>query len=467
MRDNAVRAGLLWLRWLPVSLAVAAAPGEAPAAALPDSASGGSVLEFVDGSALHGQLERMDLEHGLCWVCAPARSAIHFQPAHVDVIRFAHADQVNLAPKCHLRFANGDDLFGAISSLEGGQLGFSTWFGGTMSIPKAAVRTITFLSRNYRIVYEGPYDGNGWVIGNNAPQSWSYRDGCFIGAGSGTLGRDLSLTNSSTVEFDLAWNGSYLLLVNVYSRPLDHLEYNSGSYVVEFSPKQVTLRHVHSGGLPRSFGGAPLPVDGDKNKFHATIQCNKDEGTVAVFINNLLVKSWKDEDGFHGSGSGLLFEEGSAPGTTVKLSNLKVAQWEGRYEPDTTLAATNGDAIHFVNHDRAGGKIAGIKDGKVTLALEGTVLEVPLERVTQISFAEGSAPAEPSGPWDVRAYFPGGGNLSFQLEKWDDKMISGRSAIFGPLAFQPGAIRQMEFNLNRSKDDAAAVAGKDFEELDE
>jgi hypothetical protein len=53
------------------------------------------------------------------------------------------------------------------------------------------------------------------------------------------------------------------------------------------------------------------------------------------------------------------------------------------------------------------------------------------------------------------------------LEQWDDKKISGKSAIFGPLAFQPGAIRELEFNLHRPKEDTAAAANKEFEDLDE
>ncbi len=133
----------------------------------------------------------------------------------------------------------------------------------------------------------------------------------------------------------------------------------------------MTLRHVKALAPPRSLGGAPLAGGGEKSKIHTAIQCNREEGTIAVFVNDLLVKSWKDESGFGGAGSGLLFQEDAIPGVTVKLSNFKIAQWEGRYEPDTALAATNADAIHFINHDRAAGKIGGIKDGKVTLALGG------------------------------------------------------------------------------------------------
>lgn len=430
----------------------------------------GSVLQFVDGELLHGQIEGMDQEKGLSWSDPQAQSSIHFQPDHLDFIRFARADQVSVVPTCHLRFVNGDDLFGSISNLEGGQFSFRTWFGGTMRIPREAVRSINFLARGYRIAYEGPYDAAGWVIGNNnAPQSWVYRDGSFIGAGSGTLGRDMGVTNSSTIDFDLAWSGPYALLVHLYSDSLDHLDYNNGSCLVEFSPSQVTFHHTPAMAPLHSFiGGAPLPAFGEQKKIHATIECNKEEGTIAVFVNNALVKVWNAEGGLTGRGKGLLFQAAVLPGmTTIRLSDLKISEWQGRYEPDISLSATNDDTIHFVNHDRTTAKITGIKDGKVSLALGPTTLEVPLERVTQINFPGPGAAPEPSAPWRVRAHFPGGGSVSFELEKWDKQGIYGKSAIFGPVNFQPGSIRQLEFNLNRPKADYAFAADKQFEDLDE
>jgi hypothetical protein len=153
--------------------------------------------------------------------------------------------------------------------------------------------------------------------------------------------------------------------------------------------------------------------------------------------------------------------------TTVKLSHLKVSQWEGRSEPETSPPATNSDAMYFVNQDRTAGKIESIRDGKARLALAGTILDIPLERVTRMEFAEAKVPDESPSPWRVRAHFPGGGSVSFQLENWNEKAVSGQSAIFGSLAFQADAIREMEFNLSRTKEEGVAAETKEFEELDE
>ena len=76
-------------------------------------------------------------------------------------------------------------------------------------------------------------------------------------------------------------------------------------------------------------------------------------------------------------------------GATVKLSHFKISKWEGKYEPAIASAgATNADLLFFINHDKAGGKVQGISDGKLDVSLGGNVLHVPCERVRQIDFAQ-------------------------------------------------------------------------------
>jgi len=130
--------------------AYSAAAAEAEAA--PASAD---LLQFLDGTILHGALQSVDAARGLRWEHPEANAPFDLMPAHVDFVRFPKARSLVLTPSCHIRFAGGDDLFGSLVSLDGGTLEFNTWFGGTMRIPRAAVQTITFLPKNYSIVYEG------------------------------------------------------------------------------------------------------------------------------------------------------------------------------------------------------------------------------------------------------------------------------------------------------------------------
>ena len=246
------------------------------------------------------------------------------------------------------------------------------------------------------LLYEGPDNADGWIVGSHNPDSWTFHDGAFASSSPGSLGRDFNLSESSTIEFDLAWSDAFELLVSIYSDAVDQLEYGN-SYMLEFRRdsvnNQVSLRHIDMNRQTpiRNFGSAPLPDPGGKNKVRVTIQSNKDEGTVAVFVDNVLVKRWKDDNGFSATGGGLLFQQMGGANTEVRLSNFRISQWQGRYEPETSVITTNVDVIRFINHDQASGKITAIKDGKVALALGDTVLHIPIQRVTQINFA--AAPA--------------------------------------------------------------------------
>jgi len=434
--------------------------GHAPTAA----PATGDLLQFLDGSSIHGDLQRMDSESGLRWGTPLARQPIDLQPSHLDSIRFAHAGSVSFSPTSRLRFANGDDLLGSVTSMNDNNLAFSTWFGDSLTIPRAYVQSITYLSSNYNILYEGPDSAEDWIVGNRNPDSWTYRDGTFTSGSTGTLGRDFKLSGSSTIEFDLAWSDKFELLANIYC---DAQNYGN-SYVLDITSDQVNLRCVEATQLMplRTFGSAPLNLTG-KNKAHITIQANKDEATVAIFVDNVLVKRWKDENGFSGMGGGILFVQEDLTGAVIKLSNITISQWSGRFEPETYSVATNTDVIRFINHDQAGGKIERIGDGKVTLTIGESHLQIPIQRVTQINFMESPTAAIARDPWEVRAQFPRGGSLSFQLEKWSDKEVSGRSPIFGRLAFQPGQIRRLEFNLGHPKTAAPVESVRDFEGLDE
>lgn len=445
------------------------APAQPAGATIVPPSDEGDLLQFVDGSLLHGGLNQMDTTSGLRWESPAAKNPIDLLPTRVDMIRFAHATSVTLAPTSRLRLANGDDLLGMVVSLDNERLGFGTWFGKALSIPRAAVQSITFLSSNYSVIYEGPSEIDGWVMGSHNPESWTLHDGAFISGSPGPLGRDFKLTGSSTIEFDVSWNDLFQLMVCIYSDAVDRLDYGN-SYLLEFTRNEVDLRHVDSNRqYPlRNFGAAPIPYTPGKSKMHVTIQSNKDEGTVTVYIDNVLVKRWKDEGGFTPAGGGLLFQQQEPAGAVIKLSNIKVSQWEGHYEPETAALATNVDAIRFINRDHAAGKITSISDGKVTLDFNGTPLQIPIQRVTQINFAATPAPTPPRGPWEVRAHFPGGGTLSFQLQKWSGKEVVGQSAVFGPVAFLPNQIRQLEFNLDHpTTTTAPAVIGDEFEGLDE
>src|SRR5687768_13802753 len=54
----------------------------------PGAVQGSDLLQFVDGSSLHGQLRSMKTTRGVGWAHPDARGLIEFQPTNIAWIRF-------------------------------------------------------------------------------------------------------------------------------------------------------------------------------------------------------------------------------------------------------------------------------------------------------------------------------------------------------------------------------------------
>jgi hypothetical protein len=475
----------------------------APATNSPDR------LQFLSGATLHGSLQAIDTNSGLHWQHPEARNAFAVQPTHLDYVRFAQSQAMTVSPVCQFHFANGDNLFGSLVSLSDDSMEFTTWFGSTMKIPRAALQTISFLPKNYSLIYEGPGDASEWVVANGVQQGrvivqngafggvvimgggminaggglvninginylngatssgppWEFRDAAYVASGQGTLGREFHLSRSCTVEFDLSCSSAFSLWLALYSAAPDQIDPNNCISLT--LANNVNFRRPRSTFQTGDLGGVVLPDFEKHNAAHLAIHCNKEDGSVTLLQDGVVLQRWNDISINGGLGGGIVFQN-QLPGNNLKLSNFKVSQWDGVNEPESGAAAlTNTDFVSFLNHDRAAGKIGGIAEGKLSLEVAGRPLRVPAERVRTISFAQSSAASEPRGPWEVRAIFPGGGTVSFQLAQWDGQSVSGHSALFGDVSFPTASIRQLQFNLDHPKQNPALPRENEFDVLDQ
>lgn len=377
---------------------------------------------------------------------------IEFRPTNISWIRFEKPRTVQnqTAPTCRFRFSNGDEVFGSLTSLNEETLGLETWFGGTLETPRSAVQSVTFLSKGYSILYEGPTSAEGWVHGRQ-PRNWEYRDGAFVATGAGTLGRDFKLSGSSSFSFDLAWNGHFSLILALYTPVLDRFDYSSSSYMFYLSPGYITLQRIQGGAGAMNLGQAQITEMTKKNKMHMEIRASKADNTLALLVDDRLVQRWKDGSGFVGKGSGAVFFA-QLDGPSIRISNIKVAQWEGDFnlEPPANTAGKD-DVVFLVNKDKVSGRLKALSGATLRVAAGQTLLEIPLSRVNQINLAS-PAPSRPAPhPWEVRAYFTSGGTLAFDLTEWNPNRVLGKSANFGPVDFDAQSIRQLQFNLDRPR----------------
>ena len=409
------------------------------------------LLQFLDGAALHGNLREVTTGMGVRWQHPNAKQPIDFSPTNLAWIGFENTTPVALAarPNCRFRFNNGDELFGNLAAIDNEKLEFETWFGGKLKTPRSALRSVTFFPKGFSMLYEGPTGIEGWSLGKGT-NAWRYRDGAFVANGTGTLGRDLKMQGSSTIEFDLVWSGQFSVILALYTEVVDRFDYSATGYMVYFGPGWLNVQRMQPGSGTIVLGQISVPTMLRRSKTRFEIRVSKEESAVAIYADGVLLQRWRDNAGFAGRGSGIVFAT-QIEGSSLRLSNLKVSEWDGKFveEPTANPSATE-DFVRLVNRDKVSGVLSGFRDGKILMTAAQTKLEIPLPRVTQIFFGPGNTNRVPRDPWEVRAYFSGGGSVSLQLEKWTREKLSGNNPEFGPLVFDTRSIRRLQFNLDRS-----------------
>lgn len=428
------------------------------------------VLQMFDGTSLHGNLQSISTQEGVAWNFPAASNPIVLKPDNLSTIRFENVEATNRSnqPTCRFRFHNGDELLGDLVAIEGDTATIRSSFGGSLKSPKQAFSSLQFSARGFRVLYEGPNGSGEWKTGRTG-HGWTYRDGALFANGADILGKDFGLTNSSSLEFDLAWSGSFSLTVTVYASTIERFDYSSSAYVFYFNPGAVSIQRIQAGAGALMLGRADIPAMVNKNQARLEIRSNREEGTLSLFANGALVQRWKDPRGFVSNGTGVVFYS-QVESPTLKLSNIKLSEWDGRFEPElTSTNAIKEDMVFLANKDKVVGKVESFGDGKLLVQTHTTALSIPLNRVTEIYFANTHAYDQKPSPWAVRASFPGGETISFLLSQWAADKVTGASANFGPVAFNPRGIRALQFNPDRaaSRADQAESDNDWIPELDE
>ena len=100
-----------------------------------------------------------------------------------------------------------------------------------------------------------------------------------------------------------------------------------------------------------------------------------------------------DLKGFTGEGSGIrIVHQGRG---AVRISNLRVEEWDGRFKgPPTHPIGAQDDLVKLINNDRMRGRVNGIEGDKLNVTTPEGGFPVPLDRVKQIEPATSKTAAD-------------------------------------------------------------------------
>ena len=417
-------------------------PGDATGGGSPASQE---TVSFLNKDQLHGSLISIDESSGVHWQSPEAGEPIVFKTGQVAEIKL-DAQRPSNAPVSAERIGltNGDEFPGNIVSLDGNTLVLDTWYAGRLSIPRAMLRSIIPLSGGDSVVYEGPTGLDGWSTGRTGiERSWSFRDGALIGTNYCTIGRDVKLPDMSSLEFDLVLRGNSQFSVGIYS---DRTDTFGNCYMLALSAGYIEMQRFSRTGGSSDLGSAQMQNVVRNDKSHVEIRTNKEKKSIWLLIDGKIVKEWSDPAEFNGGGGNIVFS--CQPGTYVRLTDIKVSKWDGKFDESASPEAqSDEDAVQLANEDRVSGHLEAIQDGKAKLSSAYAELSIPIDRIDQVDFAAAHADQAKPDPSDVRAYFPEGGSVTMQLNQWDEKGATGSSPNFGKASFSPGAFARILFNL--------------------
>jgi hypothetical protein len=432
--------------------ALCAAPAGFAADAFPHA------LLFQNGDAMPGRVESLIPGKELRWIHPDSEEPILFKTDNLAQIANRQTRQPRPAGKhpCVVQFTNADQMTGDLTQLNATNLILETWHAGTVTVPRNRVRLIRMIPTHFKTLFSGPSGLAGWTMGDVSIKDagvWTFGGDAFYATKAASIARDIQLPDQSTLEFDIAWQETFNFAIALYTDYLHPISLRNkelgppfgGFYSLQISARTVNLLHVTKHKPLRYLGPLAIRSFDGKSTAHITIKCDKPRRSVSLFIDGEPVKQWIDDTGFGGEGTGIrLVHQGAG---SMRLSNLRATEWDGRFDAPPSLPPNGGqDAALLANRQRVFGSVQSIKDGKIFVQTAEGLFNTRWQNTIQVELAPAKAAALTPPIGHSRAWFDNRRSVSVKLEKWEGDRITASSPNFGTLKFDAAAFRQFEFS---------------------
>ena len=402
------------------------------------------VIQFSNGDSLHGNLITINGLETVVFKSPEAKNEIEFFTTNITEIQLVKkTNQSNTKIECAVKLVNGDEIPGNLVSLDKDVLILQTWYGGELRIKRNTVRSAMFLRETGGVIYDGPTGIEGWTSSRDR-LGWQYADGAFTASRPSHMGRDMKLPNRVKISFDAAWQFGLFLMIGFFADNPDELY--SNSYIMQFSGSYVNVQRIRRGGGSSNVGQVEIYQLNTLNKANFEIYADREKKLISLFINGTFIKQWKDNSEVPINGTCFHLQQQSV--NSVKITNLRIEEWDGRLDRQLAGEGTPADAdsVELVNRDKISGTLVLIKDGKIKFTTSFADMEIPLERVYAFELNSKSAANIQRSKNEIVAYFSGKGCVSFEPEKWTTNSVTGVSKSFGKFKFAPEAFSRIIFN---------------------
>lgn len=417
------------------------------------------VVWLASGERYHGGLVTEGAGKALFWQHPFILEKIPLKLEEIAKIRLGPRPVTVAKPvnPCLVRLANGDELEGELAGYDGESVRLDTWFAGTLRLPRQRIESLQPLVPNPKIVFQGPTSLEGWTLGNAVvpgvvTNAWSYSDGALVSLASGSIARDVKLPEVASIEFDLSWNAYVHIAIALFADSLQPINLTGkdeapdfgGFYSLQLSANIANVLAVKKGAPLNSLGMAFIPGMEMKSAAHITIRAHRANRLLYLYVDGALVKQWQDP--FDTAGPGTCLRIVNQGPNALRLSNLVVAEWDGRLDVQTNVVNNlTNDVVRLLNRDAVAGVIKEVRDGQVQLVSAMGAITIPLNRVEQLHFSRANRDLLPISTNAVTAHFTKRGKLTLDLDGWEGGQLVAASPVFGRARLSLGAFRLLEW----------------------
>ena len=346
-----------------------------------------------------------------------------------------------------LELSNGDHLRGNIVRLDDDTITLDTWYGGVLQVDRAMVASIVQYDLN-RILLDGIGSEGDWSVASGTarfhPDTITLSQNTFI------TRQWEPYTPRVRIDFEIAWMWQTHMSLRFMGTPPAGQNMSGSCYLLNFAGNsRLVLQRMTGDRHSAQLANLTISPRHDENQqFNArfTILVDAAAGRIHLYHDGRPIGDWTDQAPLDVEGSSLTFVAQHSP--QLELKSLRVTEWSGRLPTERLpLAADGADHVfRMQNGDLVSGQLAAIEDSIARVETSFGTLNIPTDRIEEIAFQDQTG-APDRHAHDLRLHLQDDTVITLAVSDLADRMVTGRSANFGPVQIPLAGIRAMQWHI--------------------
>ncbi len=421
----------------------------------PDASATSQVLEFADGSRLHGTLEKIDGgKKEIVWNGMDASGLLTFPLGQVSRWDAPVVAKPAVKVRATVKLSGADWLGADLVEITKDKIRLALGDSTPVSVDRARVEWIYFSKSAAAECYDGPVSMAGWASDGN----WTYREGALRTAQPAAIGRLFEALPDQVeyrFEFDQGGTNRAMAVLLHGAEPATR-GFGPGMVRLMINDTQLQLwaqrqdqMKQEQVDLSKILPARPAPADGSPpaklKPMRWRIFEDRPAGRLVVFIDGRKVADWKDVGkAKEGENRGSFSIQPMAWGgeTEQVISKIRVTPWDGFVPVDDAIedVRPKTDQVIMADGDRNAGRIEAVTADKVQIGGEA----LPRDKVVMMRFAKPATPPDEDPPAG-RVRLAQRGEFEVTALGFQEGKLRVRTNFGGEMTLAPAALRGLEF----------------------